>query len=298
MRLDDASVSGSGKFFGDDLGRNPEVTLHALGLCQVVESFDVLVIVLADDDVDVLGFRVLGGVHTPMIRGFLAGKFNLASWTLTGLLIPGLCCGIRPDLQESEGFLSEWFRSLGHRAPPLTLKCWSLPVSHHLSSECPGPFSQYLDQGQVSQFLGRISMWLHSNHTQDLYTSGFVVAKRVLCPGQLTTFGSTELFDATSAMIKERTRITCIVAVEIDMRLKTRALGEILSHFRTACNLRNAISSTIWVEVYRGNVVSTVDITCETSRVVLHFACSGSANLLGSPRCLMSLCAALADEVL
>ena len=72
--LDAASVGVRSKLFGDDLGCNPEVTLHGLSLSQVVVRFDECVIIFADDDVDAFDVWILGGVHTPMITSFLAAS--------------------------------------------------------------------------------------------------------------------------------------------------------------------------------------------------------------------------------
>jgi hypothetical protein len=77
--LDGASVGISSKLLGDDLGCNPEVTLHGLSLSQVVVCFDECVVIFADDDVDVLDVWILGGVHTQIISCFLAACEAL-SW--------------------------------------------------------------------------------------------------------------------------------------------------------------------------------------------------------------------------
>ena len=72
--LDATSVGACSKLFGDDLGCNPEVTLHGLSLRQVVVCFNECVIIFTDDDVDVLDVWILGGVHTQIITSFLAAS--------------------------------------------------------------------------------------------------------------------------------------------------------------------------------------------------------------------------------
>ena len=75
----DATIVGiSSKLLGDDLGCNPEVTLHGLSLHQVVVCFNECVIIFADDDVDVLDVWILGGVHTQIISCFLAACVALS----------------------------------------------------------------------------------------------------------------------------------------------------------------------------------------------------------------------------
>ena len=137
---------------------------------------------------------------------------------------------------------------------------------------------------------------VHSNRILSYYQWVRGCHKIYLCYSQLLALGLAQAFGLHRAIGVERAMIARVVVIQVNVWLQTSTSRQVLSHFRTESNLLNAVGSTLWVDVHRRNIISTIGISNNPRCYLLGTACSGSTNFCWSLGGLSSLHAALADE--